>query len=379
MPRQHHHRRPDARTAIPTTVGPRRRSPRGPRLALAAAMLAGALATGCGDDAAAPASTAAMAADAGGRTTYPLRLADDCGRPVTIERAPRRVVSVNQGSTEVLLSLGLQDRLVGTATWTDPVRENLRAANAKVPRLADDVPSMEKVLDRQPELVTASFGFALNGEDRDRRRRYEKLGVATYMAPSECTDRDGGGSGDGPRARPLRIEVIHREIRELARIFDVAERGERLVADLRRRLAAAGRVRAAPGTSVAFWFANDKSPYMAGCCGSSGIISRTLGVENAFADTHDEWPQVSWEAVAERDPDVLVLGDLSRRQQTAEDFRSKVRFLESNPVTRRMTAVRRKRYVAMNGADLNPSIRTVDGAEKLAAGLRRFGLTAGGE
>ncbi len=69
-----------------------------------------------------------------------------------------------------------------------------------------------------------------------------------------------------------------------------------------------------------------------------------------------------------------MLGDLSRRQQSAEDFQSKVRFLESNPVTRRLTAVRERRYIAMNGADLNPSIRTVDGVEKLAAGLKRHGL-----
>lgn len=337
-------------------------------LALLLAAATGALAA-CGDD-----EPAARGTPSGPASGHPVRLADNCGRAVTIDRVPRRVVSVNQGSAEILLSLGLADRMVGTATWTDPVRANLAAANARVPRLADDVPSMERVLAARPDLVTASFGFALNGEDRDRRERYAKLGVATYMAPSECEDRDGGGSGDGPRDRPLQMAVIHREVRELARIFGVPERGERLVRRLEQRLAAAGRTRARPGTSVAFWFANDKAPYMAGCCGSSGIIARTVGAENAFADTQDEWPQVGWESVADRDPDVLVLGDLSRRQQTAEDLRSKVRFLTTNPVTRRMTAVRERRFVAMNGADLNPSIRTVDGAEKLAAGLRRFGL-----
>lgn len=340
-----------------------------PRRWLIAVLATLPLLAACGTDADEPAGDDARAGDRG-----PVVLRN-CGRTVTVERPPRRVVSVNQGSTEVLLSLGLADRMVGTATWTDPVRANLRSANAAVPRLADDVPSFERVLQQEPELVTASFGFALNGDDRDRRERYAKLGVATYVAPSECTDRRGGGSGDGPRARPLRIAVIHDEIRQLARIFGVPERGERLVAQLRERLA---RVAAAPRPprplTVAFWFANAKAPYMAGCCGSSGIIARAVGVRNAFADTHDEWPQVSWEAVAERDPDVLVLGDLTRRQQSAEDFAAKVRFLESDRVTRRLTAVRHRRYVALNGADLNPSIRTVDGAEKLAAGLRRLGL-----
>lgn len=329
--------------------------------------VAGLVLAGCGEQ-----EQAASSAGASG--AYPVTL-QNCGREVTVEAPPRRAVSVNQGSTEVLLSLGLADRMAGTATWTDPVRGNLAPANAKVERISDDAPSFERVLQQEPDLVTASFGFALNGEDPDRREKYAQLGVPTYMAPSECTDRPGGGSGDGPRSKPLRIEVIYDEVRQLARIFDVRERGEQVVAGLQRRLAAASGAVARPGTTVAFWFANSKAPYMAGCCGSSGIIAGAVGAENVFADTHDEWPQVSWEAVAERDPDVLVLGDLTRRSQSAESYAQKVRFLESNPMTRRLTAVRRQRYVAMNGADLNPSIRTVDGVEKLAAGLRRLGLS----
>ncbi len=53
------------------------------------------------------------------------------------------------------------------------------------------------------------------------------------------------------------------------------------------------------------------------------------------------------------------------------------RLTESHPprvvLVPRMTAVREPRFVAMNGGDLDPSIRTVDGAEQRAAGLRRLG------
>ncbi|MDP9611887.1 ABC-type Fe3+-hydroxamate transport system substrate-binding protein [Streptomyces demainii] len=87
-----------------------------------------------------------------------------------------------------------------------------------------------------------------------------------------------------------------------------------------------------------------------------------------------EWPQINWETVADRDPDVLVLGDLTRKQQTAENAAQKIRFLESNPVTRSMNAVRHKRYVLLSGQAMNPSIRTVEGIEKVAAALRTFGL-----
>ncbi|MFI5427080.1 ABC transporter substrate-binding protein [Aeromicrobium sp. UC242_57] len=104
-------------------------------------------------------------------------------------------------------------------------------------------------------------------------------------------------------------------------------------------------------------------------------MSRTIGVENTFDDTQTEWPQVSWESVLDRDPTVIVLGDLRRKSQTGDKLEDKIKFLESNPVTQRLTAVRNKRYVIMNGADMNPSIRTVDGAEKLSEALVELGLT----
>jgi iron complex transport system substrate-binding protein len=130
-------------------------------------------------------------------------------------------------------------------------------------------------------------------------------------------------------------------------------------------------------TDIAFWFSDIRTPYMAGCCGAPGIITSTIGGRNVFADTTDEWPQVSWEAVAARDPDVLVLADLSRRTIEGDSLATKIEFLESHPVTARLTAVRQKRYVVVNGADLNPSIRTVDGAEKVAHRLRELGFVTG--
>ena len=39
-----------------------------------------------------------------------------------------------------------------------------------------------------------------------------------------------------------------------------------------------------------------------------------------------------------------------------------------------MDAVRNKRYVLLSGQAMNPTIRTVEGVEKVAAALRAFGL-----
>lgn len=315
-------------------------------------------------------STAAKPAEADG---YPVTLRN-CGRTVTVDAAPERAVPVDQGSAEILLSLGLADRLAATATWTDPVLKGLEKANAGVPRISDNRPSSEKVLDQEPDFVSASFESTLAKGGVAPREQFEELGVPTYVSPSDCTAKDNSKDGDGVRAGALTMDSVYTEVRELAKVFGVPGRGEKLVTELRARIRKATEGIDASGASLMYWFANSEAPYLAGCCGAPGIITRELGARNAFDDTHEEWPQINWETVADRNPDVLVIGDLTRKSQTAESAAKKIAFLESDPVTRNMDAVRHKRYVLLSGQAMNPTIRTVEGVERVAAGLRTFGL-----
>ncbi|CAL9389138.1 hypothetical protein SUDANB15_01210 [Streptomyces sp. enrichment culture] len=331
------------------------------RPARAAALLAAAslALTACGDTGA-PGARAAVTLD-------------NCGRTVRVQEPPQRAVSLDQGTTEIMLSLGLADRMAGTATWTDPVMEGLEKANAEVPRIADGSPSFERVLDAGPDFVAASFVSTLGKGGVATRDRFEQLGVPTYVSPSDCVGKDNTGDGDGTRATALGMDAVYREVRDLAAVFGVEKRGEELVASLEKRMARAVSDVDASGVTLLYWFANSESPYMAGCCGAPGIITRALGAKNVFDDTHEEWPQINWETVADRDPDVLVIGDLTRRSQTAETAERKIAFLESHPVTRTMDAVRHKRYVLLSGQAMNPTVRTVEGVERVAAGLRAFG------
>lgn len=344
---------------------PRRAPLRSAALLLVPALLLTACGTGADEG---------TADDAGATGGYP-RTIDNCGHKVTLDAPPKRVVSLNQGTTEILLSLGLADRIAGTATWTDPVMKGLEKANASVPRLADNNPSFEKVLDTEPDFVTASFESTLGKGGVATREQFEKLGVPAYVSPSDCAaGKDNASGGDGSRSRPLELTDVYGEIRDLATAFGVEKRGAELVARLEDRVRAATDGLDASGVSLMYWFANAQSPYLAGCCGAPGAITRAVGAQNAFAGTHDEWPQINWETVADRDPDAIVIGDLTRKSQTAESAAAKIRFLETDPATRNLTAVREKRYILLSGQAMNPSIRTVEGVEQVAAGLRGLGL-----
>src|SRR6202008_77640 len=75
-----------------------------------------------------PITTAAAPAAAG-----PI---DDCGVRVPSSPPPTRAVTLNQGATEVMLALGLQDRMIGTAYLDDRVAPAYASAYASVPVLA---------------------------------------------------------------------------------------------------------------------------------------------------------------------------------------------------------------------------------------------------
>lgn len=321
------------------------------------------LVAGCGASEVVPEASAAPAGE--GSTTYPLTI-ENCGREVTVDAPPSRVVSLDQDSTEILLSLGLQDRMVGTASWTDPVLDTLADANAVVPRLADNAPSYEVVLGSDPDFVTASFGrhFAQGGVAT--RDRFAETGIASYLSPTDC-DGDVSFNAGGTRTNPLTIDVLYGEIRDLARVFDVADRGEALVASLKERAAAATDGIDFEGHTVAFWFADTKTPYVAGGYSNAALLASTTNMTNAFADQSDDWPAVGWESMVAADPDVLVLGDLQRDRFPGDRLDDKIAFLESDPLTSTMTAVEEKHYIALHGAELNPSIRFVDALDKICA------------
>lgn len=314
--------------------------------------------------------TDSTAATTDGGTVYPLTL-DNCGETVTVDAPPSRVVSLDQDSTEILLSLGLQDRMVGTASWTDPVRANLADANAAVPRLADNAPTYEVVLDTEPDFVTASFGRHYKQGGVAERARFAEVGAPAYLSPTDC---DNGRSVNGGTARttPLTMDSLYQEITELAAIFDVNERGAAMVDELKTRVAAATEGVESGETTAAFWFADTTSPYIAGGYGAPNLLATSLGIANAGADIQDDWAALGWESVVDRDPSILVLGDLTRDRFPGDRLADKIAFLESDPVTSTMTAVREKRYLTLHGAEMNPSIQLVDGLEKMSAGLREL-------
>ncbi len=313
-------------------------------------------------------------------TTYPLTL-ENCGRQITFDHAPTRVVSIGQSSTEILLSLGLGEKIVGTAVWFSPVLKQFEAENAKIKRLADNDPSFESVVKEKPDLVSAQYEWHVGPQGSvGTRDQFADLKIPTYIAPADCVAKDNTGGGDSVRLEMFTMDLIYQQIRDFATIFDVQDRGETLVADLKKReadaVATASGI-ASKGVTMAFWFSSPKLPgdsYIAGVNGGAGYIMHVLGAKDII-DLKDEWPLVSWERVTSANPTVLVVGEMSRRRHQGDSAKAKMKFLETDPVASRMEAVQKKRIVTMDVQGMDPGIRIIDGIEAVATALKSFGLT----
>lgn len=326
-------------------------------------------------------STAAMAE----KTVYPLTI-ENCGQQVTFAKAPERTVALGHNSAEILFLLGLEDRMAATAFWPNKVLPQLEAAHAKVEVLTVEFPTLEAILAKRPDFVPAMLVTLLGPDSKIAKREdFARLGIPTYLSPSACTTVADTRNVTGNKATGVyglrenlwNMDLMYQEIDDLARIYDVQDRGAALIADLKAREA---RLREEFGRrddlTFLFWFSSPSpsdDAYLAGGNGPSGFIADVLGGSNALK-TEAEWPALGWEGIMAANPTVIVAAQVDRKRWGLDEAQTKIDFLTTDPAVSQLAAVKAGRIAVMSGASMNPSVHTLFGAEELAAQLRTFDL-----
>ena len=310
-------------------------------------------------------------------TTYPLKV-ENCGHTLEFAKAPAGAVTVGQSGTEMLYSLGLGDKVLGTSVWFNPVLPQFKAINDRVPRLADNDPSFESVVEKKPGLVVTQFEWHIGKEGVvGTREQFHDLKIPTYIMPSDCEGKDNLKGSDGTRTAEYDIEALYRSISQLAQIFDVEAKGQQLVDSLKARQAAAvARVKKAhaKNLSAVVWFSSaemDMDPYVAGQKGVASYMLKELGIRNVITSA-EEWPTVGWETIAKANPTLIVIARMDRRRFPADDYGKKLEFLKSDKVTRHMDAVKHGRIAIVDADALQASIRIADGMESIAEAVAKL-------
>lgn len=316
------------------------------RLSVVPLVAAAVLLAGC----AAPAPEATPTAEG------PLTLSN-CGVPVTFDEAPQRVVTIKSTSTEMMLALGVGDRIVGTAFQDGPVPDEWAADAADLPVLADKMPSEEVVLATEPDLVYSGWESAFSPEAAGDRDELAALGVTSYVQPAACQTAE--------QPAKLDFDEIFREIAEAADIFDVDATD--LLAAQQEELDAIEPSDA--GLTAFWWSSGTDTPYVGAGIGAPQLILETAGLTNIAGDIDMTWSPFGWESVLAADPDVLVLVDAD--WNTAQ---KKMDYLATNPATANLTAVINQRYIVIPFASSEAGVRTVSAATSVAQQLGELDL-----
>ena len=328
------------------------------RASTAFAVIVGAalLVSGCANDLGSPPEGMVATREAG----YPLTLRN-CGVDVTVPAAPERVVTIKSSTTELMLALGLGDRIVGSAFLDGPLPDSLADAGADLNLISDFVPGQEATLGLTPDFIYGGWESNFSAEGVGERAALTELGVGSYVSPAAC-------KGDF-MPDPLTFDTVFAEITEAGAIFGATDAAAGLVSTLESDLAALDPAASADSPTALWYSSGTTTPYVGAGIGSPAMIMQAAGLRNIFRDVHDTWSSVGWESIIEANPDVIVLVDAT--WNTAED---KITNLETSAATQNLDAVLNERYIVLPSAATEAGIRNVEAAASTIDQLDAFDL-----
>lgn len=268
--------------------------------------------------------TATQRSGAATETTH-----DDFGAPFPSGRTFSRIIALEPATTEILFAIGAGDKLIGRSRF-DLYPDSAR----RLPSLGDGIrPNVEALVAARPDLVVLYAG----NDNAPAAERLKALGIAVVGFRSDriagfgrITMTLGRLVGDTVRARTVRDSVL----RTIAAV----------------RSATAGRPR--PSVLMPVWH---NPLYVIGGASFLDELVTIAGGRNVYADLDAPSPQVTFEDVVRRDPDVVLVGPAGRDR------------VISNPSWKVLRAVQGRRVLAYDTLVVGrPGVRLGEAAVSLA-------------
>lgn len=249
---------------------------------------------------------------------------DRLGHSVTLERVPRRIVSLLPSATELLFAIGAGSSVVGATSNC-----NYPAEATAVPRVGSGLlegTSREAILAIKPELVLCKWDT-----HEPLLTLFERLDIDALNLGAETLDE------------------LFVEARLLGRVTGHEQEAERLVKQMTdRRDRLAGRVASLDTNQLrsVFYEVWDDPLMSAGPKSFIGELLKMGRMKNIFDDTDVPYPRVSSEVVVDRNPDVILVP--SSHTQHIE-FAT----LAERPGWANITAITKKQVYAIDGDEVS--------------------------
>lgn len=285
-------------------------------------------------------------------SAFPFTLVTKDDQEVTFTHVPERVISTNPNTGEELMALGLGDKIIGTCYNNAQLPEQYRDEYESKPKISEDTgyPSLEVVLDLDPDFI---YGRSSAFSDKDTAiATHDTLSSYGIMSLSSIEGYKLGCD----------VEDVYQDFYNLGRIFQVEDKANEVVDGMKTKIAEVeSKIEGADPIKVFNFDCDmDGGAYTPGNNFTSKLIRHAGGV-NVFEDLEKTWNTVSWEAVVEADPDIIVINDYG--ETTADE---KIQSLKDNEALSDVTAIKNENFLVITLPEVFASTRVADTIEKFA-------------
>lgn len=300
-------------------------------------------------------SAAAVMADA---TEYPVtwsQTLDGNDYDFEAEKAPEKAVSMSQATTEMMLALGLADKMAGTAFLEEEIYEPLADEYAKVPVIAEKWPSYEDFMAADPDFTT---GWAVPFTQRAiPAADITKQGIPIFVP-------------DSMRSTDATLDTLFDDLLFYGRLFDAQDAAQAYVDAEKAKLEqVTAKLEGLDEVSVFVYDSTDDDDQIYTAFeGYTTNLLKLIGANNILSGKGVDatWDYANWEEVIASNPEYIIICDYSTSIRNTDDFDEKVAKLKENPALADIDAVKNDHFVRVRLSEITPGVRSVDALIRLA-------------
>lgn len=292
-----------------------------------------------------PADTTAPADD------YGTVVIDNNGREITFTQMPQRVISMNIQTTEMMLALGLEDKLIGTSYNNCEVLPEYKEAFDQIPILSETYASHEVIISQEPDFLIGR-NTAFREKASGTVEQFDAAGIPVYQAKGTIVS-----------GRPEVMDDVYEDISNLGKIFKVEEKADALIAAMKGEIDQVQEALSSveePLKVLVIDSLDGNEIFTASNALESELI-RLAGGQNIAPDMGKNWATISMEVATDANPDIIVFNVYE--DTTLEE---KIAAAEAVDALRDTGAMKNKRYVGIPLTSVHESIRTADTVRYLA-------------
>ena len=286
---------------------------------------------------------------------------DSCNRTVTFDSPPQRAISNDVNLTEMMLVLGLSDKMVGytgISGWKT-LDEEMRLGVKQLPELSPKYPTKEVLVGADADFFFAGWNYGMKVGGEVTPETLKPFGINVYELTESCIHI--------MTKKKVSMDDMYNDLLNLGLIFQIENRAKKLVDAYRSDLKKfTQKLESIPAKKVFVYDSGEDTPFTAGRYAMPTALIEAAGGINIMDDFQKSWGTVTWEEVIDRNPEVVVIVNYGK--VTAEQKR---KFMMSNPAFANIDAVKNDRFVTLEYVEATPGPRNIKAIKKLAKAFRK--------